>query len=183
MLIDDFMPAWDFVERHELVIAAPPETVYDQVLNVDLSSSKVIGGLLWLRTLPARIAGRGRQRPSRRYRLEDALDDGFVLLAEERPREMVLGTVGRFWRPSGNIRPVAAGEFKTFDEPNYARSAWNFTTEPQGDATLLRTETRVQCTDAEARKKFRRYWFVVRPFSGLIRMEMLRAIRPSATAG
>jgi hypothetical protein len=42
------------------------------------------------------------------------------------------------------------------------------------------TETRVLCTDERSRRAFRRYWTLVRPFSGLTRIEMLRAIRREA---
>jgi hypothetical protein len=47
------------------------------------------------------------------------------------------------------------------------------------DGTLT-TETRVQLTDANARRAFRRYWLVIRPFSGLIRRAWLRAIAQRA---
>jgi hypothetical protein len=43
--------------------------------------------------------------------------------------------------------------------------------------TVLTTETRVACGDPASRAKFRAYWTVVRPFSGLIRILMLRAVR------
>jgi hypothetical protein len=46
----------------------------------------------------------------------------------------------------------------------------------------LSTETRVHVADPAARRKFRRYWFVIRPFSGLIRILLLRAARRRAEA-
>jgi hypothetical protein len=50
------------------------------------------------------------------------------------------------------------------------------------DARALSTETRVHVADPASRKKFRRYWLVVRPFSGLIRILLLRAARTRAEA-
>jgi hypothetical protein len=47
---------------------------------------------------------------------------------------------------------------------------------------MLSTETRVACGDAASRAKFRVYWTFVRPFSGLIRIVMLRAVRRAAEA-
>jgi hypothetical protein len=44
----------------------------------------------------------------------------------------------------------------------------------------LSTETRVHVADPAARRKFRRYWRVIRPFSGLIRILFLRAARRRA---
>ena len=45
---------------------------------------------------------------------------------------------------------------------------------------LASTETRVHVADPAARRAFRRYWLVVRPFSGLIRILYLRAVRRRA---
>ena len=42
------------------------------------------------------------------------------------------------------------------------------------------TETRVQLTDEAARRAFRRYWFVVRLFSGLVRRSWLAAAKRRA---
>jgi hypothetical protein len=42
------------------------------------------------------------------------------------------------------------------------------------------TETRIVCTDEASRRAFLRYWRVIRPFSGLIRLEMLRLLRNAA---
>jgi len=59
-----------------------------------------------------------------------------------------------------------------------ARAVWNFTgQEAAAGRTLLSTETRIVCGDAASRRKFRLYWLVVRPFSGLSRLLMLRAVR------
>lgn len=47
---------------------------------------------------------------------------------------------------------------------------------------VLSTETRVWLTDARARRRFRAYWLVVRPFSGLVRRSWLAAARRRAEA-
>jgi hypothetical protein len=46
----------------------------------------------------------------------------------------------------------------------------------------LVTETRVHVPDPVSRRKFVRYWRVVRPFSGLIRMLVLQAAKRRAEA-
>jgi hypothetical protein len=61
---------------------------------------------------------------------------------------------------------------REFDVPGYARMALAFAY----DGRELSTETRVLCTDAASRRRFRAYWLVVRSFSGLTRREWLRAI-------
>ena len=44
----------------------------------------------------------------RRPILEVALRSGFVLLAEAPPDELVVGTIGRFWRATGQSLALAA---------------------------------------------------------------------------
>ena len=50
----------------------------------------------------------------------------------EAPDELVLGAVGRFWQPSGGPRRIEAAEFRDFDEPGFAKAAFNFEIEPAG---------------------------------------------------
>jgi hypothetical protein len=49
--------------------------------------------------------------------------------------------------------------------------------------TRLATETRVHAAGFAARRRFRLYWFVVGPFSALIRRRWLAAARRAAEAG
>jgi hypothetical protein len=48
------------------------------------------------------------------------------------------------------------------------------------DGETLATETRVWAADPSSRRRFRRYWLVIRPCSGLIRRVWLRAIKRRA---
>ena len=49
--------------------------------------------------------------------------------------------------------------------------------DPYGqDASILTVETRVALTDDESRRRFRRYWLVIGPFSSLIRRMALRLL-------
>src|SRR5688500_7344377 len=103
--------------------------------------------------------------------------DTFCILAEDPPWEIVLGIEGPFWKPSCKLTPVDAESFRRPVPRGTARAAWNFAVERRGDGTaLVSTETRVLCADW----RFRAYWLVVRPFSGLIRRLMLRTIRKEA---
>jgi hypothetical protein len=71
-------------------------------------------------------------------------------------------------------------EFIPFNYPQHPKANWNFKLIPDKGKIILETETRIYCPDESSRKKFGRYWKIIKPFSGLIRMEMLRAIRRSA---
>jgi hypothetical protein len=180
MLIDEWMPQWDVVEHHETRVRAPRQAVWETVRTLDFArSSPVVAALFALRSLPGLLSGRAPKRAAGAT-LDGLLRKGFVLLGERPGEELLLGVVGRFWRPSGDIVRLTAEEFRVFDRPGYAIGTWNFTLADQGDAVRVTTETRVRCTDAASRRSFGRYWTVVGPFSALIRREMLRSIRRAA---
>jgi hypothetical protein len=184
MLIDAFLPNYDAVERHQITIAAQPSLVFACVWTADLGSPLIIRILLALRRLPACLAhpATGLQRlrllsPSSGLTLPSLLDAGFCLLAQEPDREILLGLVGQFWTVSGNIEPTDPERFRRPLRGGTARAAWNFTIEACAPGqTILRTETRVHCSDPRTAARFRCYWLVIRPFSGLIRRLMLGSI-------
>ena len=64
MLIDELLPDYDVVERHQLDVRAPAERVYDAVRALDLSRSRTIRWLFLLRELQAltRYSVRGNRR-------------------------------------------------------------------------------------------------------------------------
>jgi hypothetical protein len=180
--LDEFMPAYRFNEVHSTRIAAPPDAVMAAVRCLRARDVPVLVALMGLRSLPARLLRR-RHRPRRDETiLESFLRGGFVTLAE-RPGELVIGGVGRFWLASAEVRRVGPDEFAGFGEPGYAKTAFNMHAQPvRGGGTLLTTETRIHATDDEARRRFERYWRVIRVGSGLIRRAWLRAIRRRAEA-
>jgi hypothetical protein len=179
MLIDSFAPEPDAAEIHKIEIAAARETVYQALWTTDIGSSHVVKGLLALRSLPAFILlPKRRPRARQKISLQTLIDAGFGQLAEEPGREIVLGITGQFWRPVGNTLPFNRDEFLRPVPAGLARAVWNFTVqEAAANRTTLCTETRITCGDKTSRLKFRAYWLLVRPFSGLIRLVMLRAVR------
>lgn len=169
-LIDRFLPDWHFAERHSVTVAASPAAVERAAHAVDIGSAPVVRLLLRLRGMRADA-----------LRLAEIERAGFRRLAHEPEREIVLGLIGRFWTVGGGLCRYDAAEFAAFDQPGWAKAAWNFHMSPLGDgATRLTTETRIYCTDARSRRRFRAYWFLIRPFSGLIRRLALRAIKRAA---
>ena len=68
--------------------------------------------LLWLRAMPAFIAGRGNSAPrNKESTLQTLIDSGFGLLSESPSEEIVLGVTGRFWRPTGNLSTFKRADF------------------------------------------------------------------------
>jgi hypothetical protein len=179
VLIDSFMPVFDVFERHHVLVDAPAEQTYRAVRRVDLGRSAPIRALFAARAIPALL--RRRPRGSRSMTLDDLIDGGFVLLAEEPPREIVLGVVGTFWRPTGGIRRIEPVDFAGFHEPGQAKATWNFRVESVTDGrSVVYTETRVRCVDGATRRKFLLYWAAIGPFSGIVRRRALRLIKSDA---
>ena len=175
--LDSFAPNPDAVEIHSIVIHASPETVYRALWTADVGGSLIIKVLLGLRALPELVFHGGRGLPRTwKITLQTVIDSGFGILANE-PGEVVLGVTGKFWRLTGNLLPFDRDSFANALPPGLARAVWNFSIKQSGAGTILTTETRVVCGDNSSRRKFRRYWFFVRPFSGFIRLLMLRAVK------
>jgi len=176
MLLDDVMPVFDFRSRHDIVVDAAGAAVADAIETYRLDESPIVRILFRLRGLGAAPGT-----------LREALGSGgFVLLAEAPGQEIVLGTAGWFWAVDERahlIRPRDAREFRAFAVPGAAKATLSLHVEPlSAGRTRLRTETRVACVDAAARRRFALYWSIIKPFSGWIRGELLRGIARHALA-
>jgi hypothetical protein len=101
-------------------------------------------------------------------------------MAEAPGEEFVLAIMGRFWTPSGGLVKASADQLRSPPPAGLAQGFWNFRVEPCGTGTILSTETRVRCGDPATRRRFARYWRIIRLGSALIRGSMLRHIRVQA---
>jgi hypothetical protein len=191
MLLDDYLPEFDVRTSYATLIAASPARVYASLWTANFDHWGVTRSLYAVRTLPS-FPVRPRET-WRRFRdelfrqpftLEGMLSEGFSLLEERPGEELVLGTVGRFWRARGELCAVSPVQFHAPAPPGTAKAAWNFEVGLRADGTTeLRTETRVLCADVATRRRFRAYWMLIKPFSGLIRQEILAAVRSAAESG
>ena len=182
MLLDELMPRFDYSEYHELRIDASPDAVWQALRMVDfgrLPISRILTTLRGMRLL-ARRRGTADGRSAMTF---DSISRFGFRRVGQTDDELVLGLLGRFWTPAGGIRDFDPERFATIDEPGLAKAAWNFRTIQSGAATLLSTETRVLCGDERSRRSFGRYWLFIRPFSGVIRKEMLREVKRGAEKG
>ena len=166
-LINEQLPRYDFRDAYQVVILAPPEAVYEAVMQRDFLRLPLIRAFFAIREFPLRAWRRltGGPAPASvaRATLADLTKVGaFTVLGERRGRELVLGAVGRPWRPDYAPTYVSASAFAGFQEPGFAKIAWSWIVKPLGSGqSLLVTEWRTQLTDEEARSHFRRYWTVV----------------------
>lgn len=189
MILDRWMPVADAVEHHRVVIAAPLPEVFAALERADLGGP-LARAMLVLRAAPsALVNGRAGLRELARcagapLTLGAFADAGFGRVAAEPPHALVLGLEGRFWRVAPTVRPVDAAKAAQPVPPGLARALWSFELRALAPArTELVTETRVACGDAASRRRFRRYWWIVRPGSGLLRRLILRAVRRAAEGG
>jgi hypothetical protein len=181
----------DFAETivRQAVVHAPPETTFAAIQRTNLMDP-VVRMLFGARELPARIAARLRSEPvpprTRSVTFADLLGpgSGMVVVGLDPGHEIVVGSIGRFWKRDYGARPFAPGQFTPFDDPGYAKLAMDFTVVPLGPScSLLRYEARTQPTDGDARRRFHRYWRLIRPGVGLVMGRALSRIRTEAERG
>jgi hypothetical protein len=178
--LDEFAPVWQFREIHTLRIAAPPSRVSEAIRRVRADEIRLFRTLTWIRRagrpLPPGILNAGDREPL----LDVATSNGFVWLADDAPRELVIGTI--VVAPPGARGPVTAEMFRSALPPGFALAAMNFVVTPDGNGgSWVSTETRVFANSAAARRRFAAYWRVIYPGSALIRRMWLRAIERRAT--
>jgi hypothetical protein len=174
---------WDAREQHALDVPASVERTWRAARAVTVGDVRLLRPLMLLRVLPARLLGRKVALDSGRPLLDVFLDNGFVLLEERAPEEIVIGAIGEFWSIAGNapIRSIRdAADFTAFSDPGFAKAALNLRIVPQGAGARVLTETRVVGTNPDGRRGFRLYWMVIRWPSGAIRRSWLHAIRRRA---
>jgi hypothetical protein len=172
MLIDEFLPEYDFEEKHSIEIDADPTVIYEAAQDADFGESFLVRVLLTLRGMSANALS-----------LRNLDYSKFRILARRPSKELVIGLAGRFWSPWGDLQDVDATNFREFKKAGYAKAAWNFSIDGAAGGSVLKTETRIKCLDESSRRSFGFYWTFVQPFSGLIRMEMLKTIKRRAESG
>lgn len=179
MRLDTIVPVYQFGEVHDIRIQAPVDRVYQAIRDVRADEIRLFRLLTWLRS--PHLPGRGPENilnaPESRPLLDVALQSGFVLVAEEPPREIVFGTVVC----CDGARARSREELLALSGPGVAKAVMNFHVADEGGSfTRLTTETRVFATGERAGRRFAVYWRIIYPGSALIRRMWLRAIRNRA---
>lgn len=153
--LDEFLPEYEYSERHSIEIGAPATQIDEALRAVTLADSPLTHALFRLR---------GLRRQAQEPFLAGMQRMGTVL--EDAPGEgIVVGLTGQFWRLRGG-------------QGDDCKAVFDFRVQ----GSRLTTETRVHVADPGARRRFARYWLVVRPFSGLTRILILRAVKRRAEA-
>jgi hypothetical protein len=155
--LDAYLPSYEFSTRHEVAVDAPSGVTDRALREVTFRDVPLVRALLFARGEGARKS----EQP-----VVATMVPGATLVEDIPGEGLVLVVTGQFWRLRGRGPEPPASAVVDF------RSA----------PGRLSTETRVHVADPVSRRKFERYWRIVRPFSGLIRMSILRAAKRRAEA-
>jgi hypothetical protein len=178
-LLDQFIPAYEVVERHHVLVGAPADVTLAAACDMDISQSAIIRSIFKGRELVLGGHPDSVRRPQ--ALLAWATELGSGVLGQIPDREIVFGAVTRPWDANPVFRPVPPDEFASFCEPGYAKIVWTLRADPIGATkSMARSETRVTTTDALARAAFRRYWSFVSPSIELIRWISLGLVKKEA---
>ncbi len=181
-LLTRYLPHHHFAEAHSLHVPAAPARVLAVVSRPDVVDDPVARRLIALREWPNRLAGRLGFKAALEGRPSFGLAN-FTDLGQDGEREKAFGLAGRFWQSDYGLLDVPdAPAFLALDAPGIAKLVMNFTVDAEQDGTRLTTRTHVWCSDATALRRFRPYWLLIRPASGLIRQRLLRRARDAALA-
>jgi hypothetical protein len=176
--VETLLPRYDRHEVHRHEYQAPPDAVRAALESLRGNDLPLTKALFAIRLLPAVLLRRHPPRPDDRPLLDRLGESGFARLVDT-PQEVVLATIGQFWKPDGGDRVAAdsTDAFRHFAKPGYAKAVMSFELrELANGGTELVTETRVLATSAGARRTFAAYWLVVGLGSRLIRRELLAAV-------
>jgi hypothetical protein len=177
--LDEFAPVFQFSESHSILISAPKDRVYSAIRTVTPEEIRFFKTLTWIRRFGQSSPPGVLNAPQRRPILETFTAGAFVILAEDRGREIVFGRAG----DGLGGRPLAAAEFKSSRPAPAIKIVMNFRIQDvEATHCLLTTETRVYAAGPHALHGFAAYWRMIYPGSALIRRMWLRAIKLRAEA-
>lgn len=179
--LDAFVPSFQFVERHETRVRGTPRGIYRAVRAVRADEIRTFRTLTWIRSprLPWRQRRQSIMDPRHDPILDVATRTGFVWLADEPGREVVVGAIV-CCRPG---RLSNADQFRGLTGPGFAKAGMNFRIQDLGGGECrVTTETRVFATDVRTRRRFGLYWAFIYPGSSLIRHGWLAAVKERAEA-
>lgn len=178
--LDRLIPNPRLREIDTVDLAGSASQVWSRVRHGDLARSPAIRALFRIRTLPSRASANGGTRSALAI---DQLTSsprapGFQILADNPPREVAIGAIGKVWHLDIPFVHVGdAKEYGAFSEPGFIKVAWALCVSPlDGSSARLEVEVRVAATDDQSWRKFRRYFRLIGPASRFIRRSTLRAL-------
>jgi hypothetical protein len=176
-VLDDAMPEYQFFERHSARIHARPEQVMPAIRQSTFGDMKSLVTLLRIRGAALRINDTGGFLQDKRV-LDAFSASGYLFGGSEHEIVMAGGANVRAKRPL-EVRTLQ--EFADYREPGAIKMAFDLNAEDAGGGwSTISTETRVLALDDATRSGMGRYWRLIVPGSGLLRIQWLEGIKKRA---
>ena len=165
--------------RHQTVVRAPAASALETARTFDLRSAPLVRAIFRLRAMILGAKGPGTDWS--RGLVEELLQMGWGILAEEKDRWLVAGAVCQPWRADVVMRPIPSDQFAAYSEPGQVKIIWTMEADPLDDARCrFSTETRAVGTDDEAKARFQSYYRRFGVGMVLVRWLLLPAVRREA---
>ncbi len=175
--LDDIMPEYQFSERHSERIRAKPEQVMQAIRQSTFGDMKSLVTLLKIRGAALHIHDTGDFLQDKRV-LDAFSASGYLFGGSEHEIVMAGGANVRAKRPL-EVRTLQ--EFADYREQGAVKMAFDFNVEDAGGGwSIISTETRVLALDDSTRRGMGRYWRLIVPGSGLLRLQWLEGIKRRA---
>ncbi|MFI5098543.1 MAG: hypothetical protein ACHQT6_11280 [Candidatus Acidiferrales bacterium] len=176
-LLDDIMPEYQFSERHSARIHARSEQVMQAVRESTFGDMKSLVTLLKIRGAVLRIHDTGGFLQDKRV-LDAFSASGYLSGGSEHEIVMCGGANVRAKR---RLEARTVQEFADDREQGGVKMAFDFNVEEAEEGwSTISTETRVVALDDFTRRGMGRYWRLIVPGSGLLRLQWLEGIKKRA---
>ncbi len=169
--IHSFLPDPKHTEVNRIFVQAKPDVAWEAIRHFDGASMFWVKLLFELRDVPNILHGRTRTEADDRIGIDQIVESGtgFKILQEIPGKEVIIGSIGRFWQPQITFLEGEPDDFESFDEPGYGKLAWSITVEPYLQGSTICLELRTTATDKESWEKLQRYYTVIGIGSKFIR--------------
>ncbi len=181
-LLDEAMPQYEFVERHQIRVHTTLPRAFTALKAVTPDELPAYNILMKVRSA---ALGRSWTRPKGPSPpIVDVFSDpssGFKVL-HQTDREMVFGGIGRLRFKVGD-EPLhwSPETFASMNQPGSVKVAFNLRVTDAGNRwTNITTETRLHALDEESCRGVAIYWRMIYPGSGMLRTMWLQAARSRA---
>ena len=176
--LDAVIPEYQFSERHSARIHARPDQVLEAVRQSTFGDMRSLNTLLKIRGAVVRAPSDSGGAFARDKRILDAFSaSGYVSGASEDEIVMAGGADLRAKRP---LQARTLQELADYREPDTIKIGYDFNVVDTGDGwSTLTAETRVAAL-GDSGRGMARYWRLIVPGSGLLRLQWLDGIKRRA---
>jgi len=177
-LLDELMPEYQFSERHSARVHARREQAMQAIRQVTFADLKSLVTLLKIRGAVLHAPFHDTADFQNKRILDSFLESGFLSGGSEH-EIVIFGAVNVRAMRRPDVHTLQ--EFAAYREPGAVKQAFDFNVEEAGEGwSTIIAETRVAATDDAASRGMGRYWRLIVPGSGLLRLQWLDGIKRRA---